>query len=656
MDAVVGDRTLDARLRAVLDGACDALLPALSTDGGGVLSDFFEKGASARGIDAAVAAAVPRLPPHVRDAVFELLDQLAADDFLELSVEARAQRLRSAAAITGPARLALRQLKTMVFGQLLGQVDAHGRNAAWEAVGYPGPLSQPPSPEQAPKTLPVETFAPGSATVTVDVCIVGSGAGGSVIAARLAEAGRTVLVLEAGPYRNESDFRQIDSIGAEMFLGGGVIWSESGQLGVLAGSTLGGGTVINSLVCLRTPDDIRADWEARGLTGLAGPEFDAHMDRVWARLGVNTEATKFNRNTQRMVSGLTENGYAHEPLPRNASLDDDPRFCGYCNAGCQQGCKQSTLKTYLEDAAAQGARFVVGAQVERIVVADGRAQGVEATVNGPDGPTRLTVEAPTVVVACGGVESPALLLRSGIGGPAAGKHLTVHPAWLVTGVYDEPVEAWTGQIQSAVSFDLAHCEDGTGFLVESLTLSPPTWAGQSPFTDARAHREELLKLPYMATWHGVSHDHGGGEVVLGPDERALVRWDLDDEIDLRVAQRAHAELARIHRAAGAREVFTFHWSEQRWREGEDFDQYLAGLRDIAVDDYTAFSAHQMSSCRMGSDPQTSVADGQGELHDTAGVWIGDASALPTAPGVNPMITIMALAERTATRILEGEAA
>ncbi|MCW3016897.1 MAG: glucose-methanol-choline oxidoreductase [Solirubrobacterales bacterium] len=647
-------QTLDAVLSpgrtAALDAACETLLPALQTDAGGALGEYFAVGARDRGITATVAAAVPGLPADARDALLGLLDELAAREFAQAAVAERATLLIAAGERPGPARFGLRQLKTMVFGLLFGRVDEQGRNRAWDAVGFPGPLTEPPTPEQAPKTIPIETFAPGAATISADVCVVGSGAGGSVIAARLAQAGRSVVVLESGPYRNESDFRQIESVGAEMFLGGGLVWAEGGQLGLLAGSTLGGGTVINSMVCLRTPDDIRAEWAAVGLEGLDGPEYDAHTDRVWDRLGVNTEATHYNRNTERMVAGLSAEGYAHEPLPRNASLDDDPRFCGYCNAGCQQGCKRSTLATYLEDAAAHGARFVVGAQVERVLVRDGRATGVEAVVGGPDGETRLRVDAPTVVVAAGGIESPALLLRSGMGGPAAGRHLRVHPAWIVTGVYDEPVEAWSGQIQSAVSFDLTHCESGAGFLVESLALSLPTWASQPAFVDARQHREELLKLPYMASWHGVSHDHGSGEVVLDRDGRALVRWGLDDDVDRRVAARAHVELARLHRAAGARQVFTFHWSERRWQEGEDFEEYLRELQEAPPEDYTAYSAHQMGSCRMGADPAEAVADGRGELHDVCGVWIGDASALPTAPGVNPMITIMALAERTAAHI------
>jgi choline dehydrogenase-like flavoprotein len=642
---------LDASQAETLVAACDALLPSLEGDRTTAEGRFLADGARERGIADAIVAAVPGLPIHARDALVGLVDRLAADGFAARSLEDRVAALLAAGADDGPDRLGVRQLKTMTFGILFGQLDATGWNPAWRAIGFPGPRTDPPTPEQAPKTLPVDVLPAGDVTRTVDVCIIGSGAGGSVIAARLAAAGRSVLVLEAGPYRNEADFQQIESVGSQMYLGNGIVWSENGQLGLLAGSALGGGTVINSMVCLRTPDEIRRDWAARGLEGLDGPEYDACIDRVWERINVNTEATHPNRNTQLMTRGLEAGGFAHQPLPRNVSLDDDPTYCGYCNAGCQQGCKQSTTKTYLEDAAAHGARFVVGAIVERVLTEDGRATGVEATVHGPDGITRLRVDAPTVVVAAGGIESPAVLLRSGIGGPAAGDYLRVHPAWMVYGVYPDPVEAWDGQIQSAVSFDFAHAESGVGFLVESLTLSPSTTGGQRAFVDPRRHREELLDLRRVASWHGVSHDHGHGRVVLDGDGQALVRWSLADEIDHRVAIRAHVELAKAHRASGADEVFTFHWSDRRWRRGEDFDAWVAEIERTPADEFTAYSAHQMGSCRLGADPVTSVADGDGQLHDVRGVWIGDASALPTAPGVNPMITVMALAERTASRIL-----
>lgn len=643
-----------ARLSA-LDAACDALLPAIATDEPGPAGELLRRGARERGIPGHVAAAIPGLPAAPRRTLLAALDELAAAGFADASLEERTARLLELGERVPDGRFAVKQLKTMTFGVLFGLLGEDGRNEVWDAIGFDGPITEPPTPAEAPKTLPITEVSGESATLTADVAIVGSGAGGSVIAARLAAAGRSVLVLEMGAYRNESDFVQLESAAGEMYLGGGMVWSEHGELGLLAGSTLGGGTVINSMVCLRTPAEIRAAWTEMGLEGLDGPSYDEAMQKVWDALNVNTEATKHNASSTHMIEGLTALGHGHEPLPRNVTLDDDPRFCGYCNSGCQQGCKRSTQKNYLQDAADAGARFVVGAKVSRVLVQDGRAFGVEATVAGDGGITRLRVEAPTVVVAAGGIESPALLLRSGIGGPAAGRHLRVHPAWMVGGVYDEPVHAWRGQIQSAVSFDFTHVERGVGFLCETLGLSPGFWSGQSPFTGGRAHREQILKLGHVSAWHGVSHDHGGGRVVLDEDGEALVQWSLDDHVDRAVAGRAHVELARIHRAAGAREVFTFHFTEHRWREGEDFDAFLEKLRTAAPEDCTAFSAHQMGSCRLGADPAEAVADGRGELHDVRGVWIGDAAALPTAPGVNPMITIMALAERTAAHMLEAGA-
>jgi choline dehydrogenase-like flavoprotein len=135
-----------------------------------------------------------------------------------------------------------------------------------------------------------------------------------------------------------------------------------------------------------------------------------------------------------------------------------------------------------------------------------------------------------------------------------------------------------------------------------------------------------------------------------------VRWSLEDEVDRRLFVKAQVELAKLHHAAGAREIFSYHHADRTWwREGEDFDAFLEQLEAASYDaaDVVIFSAHQLGSCRMGLDPADSVADGRGELHDVKGVWIGDASAFPTAPGINPMISIMALAHRTAGKILEA---
>jgi choline dehydrogenase-like flavoprotein len=632
--------------RDLVAAICDTLLPARGDGDRAWSRSATELGISGRVADGLAAG----LASHVAAAVDTLLERLVANHFSDATPERRVELLHDAAA--DPAsRFALKQLKTMVFGDLFGSFDESGRNPIWDEISYPGPISAPPTPAQAPKTIPTEKVSGPRATLEADVCIVGSGAGGAVIAARCAAAGKSVLVLEMGSYKNESDFRQLEAEGAgQMFLGGGLGWSEGGELGLLAGSTLGGGTVINSMACRPLPDDVRADWAAAGLDGVDGSEWDTYFDTVWTALGANSEATVYNRNAKVLIEGLSACGLEHHRIPRNAELFDDPTYCGYCNAGCQQGCKRSVLKNYLQDAADAGARFLVDCFVEHITTSDQQATGVKGRV----GETEVTVEAPTVVVACGGIESPALLLRSEIGGPAVGKNLRVHPSYMITGVYDEPVEAWNGQLITVMSFDFQHCLGDSGFYISPLGLSPATWAGQSPWTDGASMREHFLKFPSMASWHSITHDHGSGQVVLGEDGKALVRWSMaDDELDREVAIRAHTELARVHHAAGAAEIFTFHWSPHHWRRGEDFDAYIEQLEAAPPEEYTAYSAHQMGSCRMGSSPADAVADGRGELYDTRGVWVGDASAFPTATGVNPMVSIMVLAERTADRILEA---
>jgi choline dehydrogenase-like flavoprotein len=638
-DARVAERT------RVLAAVADTFVASFEADGDDETAVFLRRSASDAGVPALLAGVID-------GDLDSLLSELGEAGFVAASDAERRRLIRGVGARGGGSRQRLRVLKGAVMGAYYGAADEQGRNPVWPALGYPGPISVPPTPEQAPKTIRVEPLAGDAVTFRSDAVVVGSGAGGSVVAAELQAAGLDVVIVEQGGYRNESDFRQLEGVAAaEMYLRGGLFWSESGSIGILAGATLGGGTVINSMVCLRPPGAIRRDWAARGLDGLDGASFDADLDAVAARLNVNTERTIPNRTNQLMAEALDARGLPWETLPRNVTDDDDPAFCGYCNAGCQQGCKRSTLQTYLQDASDHGARVVVDCAVERVLVEDGRAAGVVARAAGDRGQdVAVTVSAPVVVVAAGGVETPAILLRSGIGGPAVGKHLRLHPAYFVGGVYDEDVQPWRGQFQALACLAFADPADGSGFLIESVNVSLPFWAGALPFTNARAHKERMLRLRNVASWHGLTHDHGSGDVVLDHDGEALVRWGLDDPVDRRTAAQIHVELARMHLARGAREIMTFHWDDLTWREGDDRDAWLARLGQ-GPHDGTAYSAHQMGSCRMGADASTTVADGRGELHDAPGVWIGDAAGLPTAPGVNPMLTIMALARRTARAIL-----
>ncbi len=644
--------------RRTLEAVCDTFAPAIEADSAGEpVAAFYARAASDLGVAAQIEGLLEQsMMPEEIEALGQLLDAFAEHDFAGLSLAARTELLHAIAGSSPGAKLGVRQLRGLTFLFFYGLSDESGHNLNWDAIGYPGPISAAPSPQQAPKTIAVEQVVGESATLQADVCVVGSGAGGGVIAAELQRAGKSVLVLEMGQYRNESDFKQLELPGMfELYLGGGLAASEDGSIAILAGSTLGGGTVVNYMNCIRTPEHIRKEWAALGVEGIAEPEYEDHIEAIWRRLGVNGTATSQNRTHKKLIQACKELGYPHRALTRNTDVAcEDPRVCGYCFAGCQKGCKQSTMKTFLQDAADAGARFVVGARAERILVQDGRAAGVQATVTHQDGSTSaLKVDAPVVVLACGSIESPALLLRSGVGGPAAGKHLRLHPASLVMGVYDEPIEGWIGQIQSALSDQFTDCEGEHGFLIEATTVAPAILAMSLPWVDGASHKELLARaFKFAAPFISVARDHGEGEVLIDEHGRALTRWSFADEIDARMFHRAMVELAKLHRAAGAREIVTLYQEPVTWREGEDFDVFLTDIEQgsLAANDIAAFTAHQMGSCRMGSDPTQSVADGRGELHDTRGVWIGDGSAFPTAPGVNPMISIMSLAHRTAANI------
>ncbi len=312
------------------------------------------------------------------------------------------------------------------------------------------------------------------------------------------------------------------------------------------------------------------------------------------------------------------------------------------------------MKTYLQDASDHGARIVTGCRVERVLVAGGRAAGVEGVAVGADGtPTRVIVRAPVVVCAAGALETPALLLRSGLGGPAAGEYLRLHPATVLGGFYPEPQRAWWGAPQSALSAQWADLEDGYGFLIETSHASPGLTGTAVPWQSGRQHKDDMSRGRTTSALVLLIRDRGHGRVTIDGAGNAVHHYDLADPLDVRHFRMGLGELVRLHAAAGAEEILSFHRKPMRWRRGdEDVEAYAERVAagSLAPYEHPIFALHQMGSARMGTDPATSVAGPWGELHDTPGVWIGDASAFPTATGTNPMATVMALARRTAAAI------
>jgi choline dehydrogenase-like flavoprotein len=654
VDVVLSELQL-ATLRTLVD----TFAPEVAADDDP--TGFWARKGSDLGVDVAIAQQLSSgvVPEDQVEGLRQLLDALHGQGFDDAPQEVR-EAIVHGFMDSDPAALGgLSGLRALTFLLFYAIPDpATGRNPNWDAIGYPGPRAVPPSPDEAPKTIPVTRPATPDLTLTADVVVVGSGSGGGVIAGKLAGAGKDVVVLEAGGYYNEADFNQLELWAYQnLYRAGGLAQTAEGQIALMTGSNLGGGSTVNWTNCLRTYDWVREEWErVHGLEGLGGAEYDRHLDEVSARIGVTDACSDANGPNQRVLDAAAKLGIDGRVITRNADPEKyDADLAGLMGFGDVTGAKLGTLKTYLQDAADAGARFVVDCRVDTVLVEGGRAAGVTGTYRGADGTSaRVTVHAPTVVVAAGALDTPALLLRSGIGGPAAGDYLRLHPATAVIGYYDEPQKGWWGAPQSALSMEYANIRDGYGYLVETSHASPGVTGTSVPWATGAQHKADMARGSQASAMVFLIRDHGHGRVTVDGAGNPVHTYPFDDAVDLANFRHGLRTMAVMHEAAGAQEVLTLHRKPLRWERasGEAIADYAARVlaAPLSPFEHATFSLHHMGSARMGKDPKASVAGPFGELHDTPGVWIGDASAFPTASGTNPMLTTMALAHRTAEAI------
>ena len=503
----------------------------------------------------------------------------------------------------------------------------------WEEIGYPGPRG-PLKDAPAPRLEPIH--ARGELELECDVCVVGSGAGGAVAASVLASAGLDVVVLEEGGYWSERDFDGAErSAFRRLYRGGGASATDDQGVGLIAGTCLGGGTVVNYTTSFRTPDDVLEEW--KGL-GFPSAELGSSLDAVCERLGVNTEHNRPSSREEAMRRGLEALGWHVDAMPRNVLGCEQGVVCGSCGYGCPLGAKQSTLRTWLEDAAAAGARIVVGARAWRVYVQHGVAAGVDAG--------QVRVRSRAVVVAAGAIETPALLLRSGLRNPNVGGALRLHPATAVFGILDEEVRPWEGTLQALYSDHFRELDDGYGIKYETIPVHPAFLASAVPWESATENARLMSSLPRLAMVGVLPRDRGAGRVRIGRNGEAIVTYRLADRDARRLATGIDGA-GRILEAAGAREIFTAHARLQRFDGGFPPDAFRFGPARGAL-----YSFHIMGSARMGGSATMSAAGPTGETWDVRNLVVADGSAFPTASGVNPMITIEAIAHLNATRLAQ----
>jgi long-chain-alcohol oxidase len=542
---------------------------------------------------------------------------------------------------------ALRKAIGFLYVMLPGAGGASSE--VWKKIGYPGPLGPQP-----PKPRPLKPIIPEVDTdLSCDVCIVGSGAGGSVAAAVLAAADKDVIVLEAGGYYDDSDFDGAELGGFQrLYLEGGFAATADQSVGLLAGECLGGGTVINYCTSFRTPDDVRDEWAAAGVPWFAREEYTRSLDAVSARLSVNLEHNRVSMREQVLQRGLNALGWHSAAMPRNVLGCDQGKVCGYCGYGCSLGAKQSSTKTWLADAQSAGARLVTETRALRVRIEAGAATGVEArSRNG----CRVNIRCKAVVVAGGAIHTPALLLRSGLRNENIGRHLHLHPVSNVCGVFEEEIRPWEGTMQAIYSDEHRFLTGSYGVKYETTALQPVIAVAVLPWREPEHYRSLLGKLSNTMAIGVLLRDRDGGRVTVDSEGNPVARYTLS-EFDRAHLRRGFVGAARILEAAGARQVFSPHakWCAYEPGRNGSVESFTQAMDAAGWDSgrLALFSFHIMGSARLGGSPKSSPINPDGETWEARRLFVMDGASFPSASGVNPMISIEAIAHRNAMALAE----
>jgi choline dehydrogenase-like flavoprotein len=464
-------------------------------------------------------------------------------------------------------------------------------------------------------------------SIDADVCIVGAGAGGAVAAAELAEGGAKVVVLEQGPHHDADRFsaRPVEMMTALYRDGGQGLTLGSPPILLPLGRGIGGTTLVNSGTCFRTPASVLERWQREyGLRDLTVQELDPYFARVERALSVAEVSPELaGANAAVARRGAEALGWSHGYLRRNA------RGCvgsGVCAFGCPTSAKQHTGITYVPRALAAGAEILTGAEVQRVLVKDGRALGVQA---GLDRGARVRVHAPEVIVAAGTIHTPLLLERSGLGGASGqlGQNLALHPATGAFARMEEIVDMARGVPQSFYIDEFS----AQGIMFEGVA-GPPSYVAMSlPLTGVR-HAEAMADYRRLAQFGLMVSDSSRGS-VRSFGGRPLIRYDLVED-DLARFRSGLARMRELFEAAGAREVYL--------PLPHGVEPERARVQDLKL-----MAFHPLGTARADARPTHGVVDSQLRVHGVEGVHVADGSVVPSSLGVNPQITIMALATRLA---------
>ena len=494
---------------------------------------------------------------------------------------------------------------------------------------------------------------PGDLHLDCDVAIVGSGASGAVAAAILAEAGRSVVVLEEGghvPPERYARFRPTEAM-RHMFRDAGTTAAlgigDTPVLSILAGRTVGGSSTLTGGVIFRIPEPVLEGWvRDHGLAGLSPEALEPAYRSVETMLSVETVPDALrSRSTRLFEKGAARLGYELKPMRRNIV---GCKGSSRCNFGCPHGAKLSVDLNYLVKAREHGALVVSDCRVERLRIESDRITGLEGRLLDADGRRRgrVRVRATKVIVAASALSTPLLLQQAGVGrwSRQVGRHLSLHPAARVAALFDEDVSGWKGALQSAYADAFQH----EGLTLNSVFATPNVIGAMLPGIGAELDGY-ARQMRHLATFGMMVHDEGGGRVWRLPGGGALYTYRMAPRDKARLI-RGIRLLAETFFAAGAREVLLPVFGQRPIRSVDELrfldDPNLKARR------FECLTFHPLGSARMGTDPSSSVVRETGETWDVRNLYVIDGSVFPTSIGVNSQLPIMAVATRLAWGIAE----
>ncbi len=481
-----------------------------------------------------------------------------------------------------------------------------------------------------------------------DVAVIGSGPGGAAAADLLSEAGLDVVLCEEGGYFDQDDFNQnfLDAV-YKLYRNN----STTGVLGhppilIPEGQCVGGTSVINSGTCFRTPDYVLQSWRlTAGVQEIDPKSMAPFFDEVEKRSSVSELSRDiWGPNALAVERGALELGLSFKPMMHNAK---NCRGCGTCTFGCVDNAKQTPDVVYIPGVLKRGGRVYSRAKVRRIMTHCGRASGFEGMFcnrRGEETGKRFRVEARIVVLAAGALNTPVLLKVSklGLASGQVGRNLSIHPAARVMAQFEEDIQGWSGVPQGTYIDDFSK----DGILLEGIFVPPSVSAVGMPYNgqklkDAFVHHFKNISM------YGVMISDTSRGMVLNRRGRHLGLYQMN-KIDCVRMLRGIQILCEIYKAAGATKIFPGVGQVKEIplnRIGE------LGNRKAKSGDFKLMAFHPLGTCRMGADPASSVTDSWGESHEIPGLFITDGSTAPSPVGVNPQITILALAHRAAKHIL-----